>query len=123
MRNCLLLGPYSRPMTRGSTVAYLRLIDSCITQLKAQGPSRTCDESKEEEEDNDDSVLECGRSGGVDYSEFEEAFSELFLGKSKAHPGHWTHKVWGRVEDFSTGASTVDYEPLIKSQLASTQLT
>jgi len=25
------------------------LIDSCITQLKAQGPSRTCNESKEEE--------------------------------------------------------------------------
>jgi len=30
--------------------AYSRLIDSCITQLKAQGPSRTCNESKEEEE-------------------------------------------------------------------------
>ena len=29
--------------------SYLRLIDSCITQLKAQGPSRTCNESKEEE--------------------------------------------------------------------------
>ena len=29
---------------------YVRLIDSCITQLKAQGPSRTCNESKEEEE-------------------------------------------------------------------------
>jgi len=28
--------------------SYLRLIDSCITQLKAQGPSRTCNESKEE---------------------------------------------------------------------------
>ena len=27
----------------------MRLIDSCITQLKAQGPSRTCNESKEEE--------------------------------------------------------------------------
>jgi len=26
------------------------LIDSCITQLKAQGPSRACNESKEEEE-------------------------------------------------------------------------
>jgi len=26
----------------------LRLIDSCSTQLKAQGPSRTCNESKEE---------------------------------------------------------------------------
>ena len=32
--------------------SYLRLIDSCITQLKAQGPSRTCNESKEEEEDS-----------------------------------------------------------------------
>ena len=25
------------------------LVDSCITQLKAQGPSRACNESKEEE--------------------------------------------------------------------------
>ena len=32
-------------------LGYLRLIDSCITQLKAQGPSRTCTESKEEEEE------------------------------------------------------------------------
>ena len=31
--------------------SYLRLIDSCITQLKAQGPSRTCTESQEEEEE------------------------------------------------------------------------
>ena len=30
----------------------MRLIDSCTTQLKAQGPSRTCDESKEEEEED-----------------------------------------------------------------------
>ena len=30
--------------------SYLRLIDSCITQLKAQVPSRTRDESKEEED-------------------------------------------------------------------------
>ena len=29
--------------------AYLRLIDSSITQLKAQGPSRTCNESKKED--------------------------------------------------------------------------
>ena len=29
--------------------SYSRLIDSCITQLKAQGSSRTCNESKEEE--------------------------------------------------------------------------
>ena len=29
----------------------LRLTDSCITQLKVQGPSRTCDESKEDEEE------------------------------------------------------------------------
>ena len=31
--------------------SYLRLTDSCITQLKAQGPSRTCNESQEEEEE------------------------------------------------------------------------
>ena len=31
--------------------SYLRLIDSCITQLKAHGPSRTYIESKEEEEE------------------------------------------------------------------------
>jgi len=30
--------------------SYLRLIDSCITQITAQGPSRTCNESKEEED-------------------------------------------------------------------------
>ena len=30
--------------------SYLRLIDSCITQLKAQGPSRTCNLSNDEEE-------------------------------------------------------------------------
>jgi len=29
----------------------LRPIYTCITQLKAQGPSRTCNESKEEEEE------------------------------------------------------------------------
>ena len=31
--------------------SYSRLIDSCITQLQAQGPPRTCNESKEEEEE------------------------------------------------------------------------
>jgi len=30
--------------------SYLRLIDSCITQLKDQGPSRTCDEGNKEED-------------------------------------------------------------------------
>jgi len=34
-----------------------RLIDSCITQLKAQGPSRTCNESKEDEEESTDTRL------------------------------------------------------------------
>jgi len=33
--------------------SYLRLIDFCITQLKAQGLSRTCNESKEDEENED----------------------------------------------------------------------
>ena len=37
------------PVTEAGS--YLRLIDFCITQLKAQGPSRICNESKEEEEE------------------------------------------------------------------------
>ena len=46
---------YSRSMPRalGWSVGRLhfwRLIDSCITQLEAQRPSRTCHESKEKEE-------------------------------------------------------------------------
>jgi len=41
---------YIAEMCSGSEAgSYLRLIDSCITQLKTQGPSRTCNESKEEE--------------------------------------------------------------------------
>jgi len=39
----------SRPPIGFEAGSRLRLIDSCITQLKAQGPSRTCNESKEEE--------------------------------------------------------------------------
>jgi len=43
---------HSTEMCSGSEAgSYLRLIGSCITQLKAQGPSRSCNESKEEEED------------------------------------------------------------------------
>ena len=42
---------HSTEMCSGSEAgSYLRPIDSCITQLKAQEPSRTCNESTEEEE-------------------------------------------------------------------------
>ena len=37
--------------------SYLRLIDFCVTQLKAQGPSRTCNESKEKEEEGEASPM------------------------------------------------------------------
>jgi len=40
------------------TGSYLRLIGSCVTQLKAQGPSRTCNESKEEEGTEQDLVVQ-----------------------------------------------------------------
>ena len=47
--------------------SYPRLIDCCITQLKAQGPSRTCNESKEEEEEEEVCLREVGGDvGGVD---------------------------------------------------------
>jgi len=44
------INPHHSPR---NSLSYLRLIDSCITQLKAQGPSRTCNESKEEEEEEE----------------------------------------------------------------------
>ena len=44
--------PWGVSMCSGSEAgSCLRLTDSCITQLKVQGPSRTCNESKEEEEE------------------------------------------------------------------------
>jgi len=39
-------------LCRDNHQPYARLIDSCINQIKAQGPSRTCDESKEEEDNH-----------------------------------------------------------------------
>jgi len=43
---------HSTEMCSGSEAgSYLRLVDSCITRLEAQGPSRTCNASKEEEEE------------------------------------------------------------------------
>ena len=44
--------------------SYVRLIDSCITQLKAQGISRTCNESKDEE-DGEEEEEEDHRPVGV----------------------------------------------------------
>ena len=37
--------------------SYSRLIDSCITQLNARGPSRSWNESKEEEEKEEEKIL------------------------------------------------------------------
>ena len=45
--------------------SYLRLIDSCITQLKAQGPSRTCNESKEEEEEASVAMIDMRASSAM----------------------------------------------------------
>ena len=45
-------GPAPAPAKEAGS--HLRLIDSCITQLKAQGNSRTCNESKEEEEEEEE---------------------------------------------------------------------
>ena len=42
--------------------SYLRLIDSCVTQLKAQGPFRTCNENEEEEEEEVQSTVPAAAS-------------------------------------------------------------
>jgi len=43
--------PFTEMCSGSEAGSYLRLIDGYITQLKAQGPCRTCNESKEEEEE------------------------------------------------------------------------
>ena len=53
--------------------------DSCITQLKAQGPSKTCEESKEEEE-------EVGL-GGTWWRGIEKSLVNLVETLSGAEPG------------------------------------
>jgi len=62
--------------------SYLRLMDSCITQLKDQGPSRTCNESKEEEEDAERvdarALLRCTHRGVSQRDFFPEFVPESF---------------------------------------------
>ena len=41
-------GDFTEMCSGSGAGSYLRRTDSCITQLKAQGPCRTCNESKEE---------------------------------------------------------------------------
>ena len=65
--------------------SYLRLIDSCVTQLKAQGPSRTCNECKEEEELTTDPLIADATDDGRDIRQgaAERSHSE--------HPGYRPH--------------------------------
>ena len=51
--------------------SYLRLNDSCITQLKAQGPSRTCNESNEEEEEEEEDLSKQSFLVGQSLSTYE----------------------------------------------------
>ena len=44
--------------------SHSRPIDSCITQLKGQGPSRICNESNEEEEEGI-SAVGCSHQDGL----------------------------------------------------------
>ena len=61
---CVLPGIILQKVWSGSEAgSYLRIMDSCITQRTAQGPSRTCDESKEEVEEEGSSHIQLGPLG------------------------------------------------------------
>ena len=45
-------GPQSIMCSDSQAGSYLRLTDSCITQIKDEGLSRACNESKEKEEES-----------------------------------------------------------------------
>ena len=47
---CQMTSHFTEMCSGSEAGSYLRLIDSCITQLKVHEPSRTCNEGKEEEE-------------------------------------------------------------------------
>ena len=47
--------------------SYLRLMDSCITRLNAQGPSRRFNENEEEEEEEEEKI-DSGSVGSTDVS-------------------------------------------------------
>jgi len=61
--------PGANPLASNETSAaecVFERIDSCITQLEAQGPSRTCNESQEEEEE-EEAPEWCDAPGGLAY--------------------------------------------------------
>ena len=55
--------------------SYLRLIAPCITQLKTQGPSRTCNESKEDEEERTSTLLGAERITSTEYESWNPTSS------------------------------------------------
>ena len=55
--------------------SYLRLIDCCTNELKAQGPSRTCNESQKEEEKKKEGVS--SSSSSVNYVSIPVNMSEF----------------------------------------------
>ena len=64
--------------------SYLRLIASCITQLTAQGPSRTCNESTEEEEE-----VTCVIQKGLDVLvSYQRGTPVPYLKKVQPRPTH-----------------------------------
>ena len=89
MRNLYPLSLNPRCVALGS---YFRFIDSCTTQLEAQGPSRTCHENKEEKTEEalgfrrirlDDGIPVIA-SGGQ-YSSSFLSLSSLELSVTKVH--------------------------------------
>ena len=68
----------------------------CITQLKAQGPSRTCNESKEEEEE--DSRGEDALRGNRPRVVYHQVY--LSIRRKAAHGQHRPNPADGSVESF-----------------------
>ena len=69
------------------TGSYLRLIDFCITQLEAQGPSSTCNENEEEEEDLGERFDAPETHGFLDRDLFSALLELLLLTcKTAPHP-------------------------------------
>ena len=71
-----------------------RLIDSCITQLKAQGPSRTCEESNEADLERGEAVGEGHREPGGAHL-LPDPRLRLLLVLPTPHGGQSERRVYG----------------------------
>ena len=90
--------------------SYLRRIDSCITQLKAQGPSRTCNESKEEDEEGRAQTCKPSATASTRTCRAESGYRGTSLIRNSASLGPYSRTMHRTLWKPWLGGGAVSYE-------------